>query len=558
MQTEDLMLLGAFALLLLLCAPLVGRWVATVLEGRPHRLSTSLGAVERGIYAGAGIDPNRGMGWKSYLLAVLTFNALGLAAVLGLQMLQHHLPGNPQHLPPVPFWLALNTAISFATNTNWQAYAGESTLSYATQMLGLGVQNFLSAATGIAVFAAFTRGLTRGPGSHLGNAWADLVRTTLYVLLPLSLALAVLLLTQGVVQGFSAYPEVVTLEGVRQLVPLGPAASQIAIKQLGTNGGGFFGVNSAHPFENPTPFSNLLQTIAILLLPVALPLAYGVLTGRRKDGHVLFGVMAMLFLVGLALTVVAEGGLGAGALEGKEYRFGTVATALWSTATTAASNGSVNGMHDSMAPLSGLVQLANMMVGEVVFGGVGAGMYGMLLYVLLAVFLAGLMVGRTPEYLGKRIDAPMLGWTVVGLLLPSAVVLAGTALACLLPAGAAPTTAPGPHGFSRILYAWTSAANNNGSAFGGLDASTDFYCIGLGLAMLLGRFGVIVPILVLSGRALACRRVPPSPGTFPTGGVLFAVLLLAVIVIVGGLTFLPSLALGPIAEHLLMSTGRTF
>ncbi|MFO1492417.1 MAG: potassium-transporting ATPase subunit KdpA [Kiritimatiellia bacterium] len=558
MQTNDIALLIVFLLALGLSAPALGAWMAKVFSGEPHLLSRMLGRVERLILRSAGVDPGRGMGWKTYLSAILVFNLAGFVVLMALQLLQHRLPANPQGLPAVPPWLAFNTAVSFVTNTNWQAYSGEATLSNLTQMLGLGVQNFLSAATGIAVFLALVRGLRGRPGDHLGNAWVDLVRATLHVLLPLSIVLAVALVSQGVVQSFADFPEASTLEGAKQVVPLGPAASQIAIKQLGTNGGGFFGVNSAHPFENPTPLSNFLELLAILLLPAALPFTFGRMTGRPRDGRVLFGVMAALFLGATALSITAEHGLGAAGLEGKELRFGPAATALWGAATTAASNGSVNGMHDSMAPLSGAAQLFQMMTGEVIFGGVGSGMYGMLLYALLAVFLAGLMVGRTPEYLGKRIDAPMLAWAVAGLLLPSAAILAGTALSCALPAGAGAVSNAGPHGFSQILYAWTSAGANNGSAFGGLGAGADFYCIGLGVAMLVGRYGVIVPVLLLAGRALRCRSVPPSGGTFPTGGLLFGVLLLSVIVIVGGLTFLPALFLGPVAEHLLLSAGRLF
>jgi potassium-transporting ATPase potassium-binding subunit len=562
MKTNDWFFLFSFGVLLAGLAPLIGYWMAKVLNGERNLLSRALLPVERIIYKTAGIQPEREMHWRTYLLSLMIFNGLGFLAVLGLQLVQRSMPLNPQQLPNVPGWLAFNTAVSFMTNTNWQAYSGENTLSYLVQMAGLGVQNFLSAATGIAVLLAFTRGLVRHSAETIGNFWNDVTRTTLYVLLPLSILMALVLAQQGVVQSLSHNMIAHTLTGQQQTIPLGPAASQVAIKQLGTNGGGYFGANSAHPFENPTPLTNFLEMLAILLLPASLVFMYGKMVGNKKHGWMIFGVMVILLAGGLALACLADGwmakqipGLN---LEGREFRFGPANGVMWSVFTTAASNGSVNSMHGSMGPLTGLVQMFNMMIGEVIFGGVGCGMYGMLLYVILTVFIAGLMVGRSPEYLGKRIDRYIVIWASIGLLLPSAVILFGTSLSCLSPAAVAARLNGGPHGFSEILYAWTSAAANNGSAMAGLNASTDFYTIGLGIAMLLGRFGVIVPVLAIAGRLIQGKSVPPSAGTFPTDTLTFAAILTAIILIVGGLTFFPALSLGPIIEHLLMKTGNLF
>ncbi|MBM2806146.1 MAG: potassium-transporting ATPase, subunit [Deltaproteobacteria bacterium] len=519
--------------------------------------------LETWIFRIGGIDPKVEMSWSGYLNALLVFNGLGFLAVFFLQLFQSQLPLNPAGLPDVPWPLAFNTAVSFMTNTNWQAYSGEATLSYLVQMLGLTVQNFFSAATGIAVFLALTRGLTGKSSNGVGNFWVDLTRATVHILLPLSLLLSVALAAQGVVQTFAPYVAATTLEGAKQMIPLGPAASQIAIKQLGTNGGGFFGVNSAHPFENPTALTNFLQALAILLLPAALTYSFGKMTGNVKQGWCLFAAMTVLFLGGLSIGLWAEyqpnHGLGLPtSLEGKELRFGTASSVLWSVATTAASNGSVNAMHSSMAPLTGLVQMFNIMLGEVVFGGVGAGLYGILIFVILTVFIAGLMVGRTPEYLGKKIEKREIVWAVVAIILPSAMILCGTALSCLLPDALASRANTGPHGFSEMLYAWTSASGNNGSAFAGLNANTNFYNIGLGLAMLMGRFGVIIPALAIAGSMAGKKISPPSPGTFPTDGGTFVMLLIGVIIIVGGLTFLPALTLGPVLEHFLTIQGRLF
>lgn len=562
MRPNDLFQVLLYLALLLASAPLLARWMCRSLNGQRHFLRPILGPIERAMYALAGVHPEKEMHWRTYLQSLLLFNGLGFLAVFALQVFQASLPLNPQRLPNVPWWLALNTAISFMTNTNWQAYSGEATLSYLVQMAGLGVQNFLSAATGIAVMLALARALGRKTSETIGNFWCDLTRTILYVLLPLSILFALVLAGQGVVQSFDKYRTARTLEGREQIIPSGPAASQVAIKELGTNGGGFFGANSTHPLENPTPLTNFLEMVALLLLPAALPLVYGRMVGNRRHGWCLFGVMLVLFGAGLSVSLKAEHDVlrtrPALAMEGKETRTGMTASAVWATATTAASNGSVNAMHDSMAPLSGLVQLANMMIGEVIFGGVGAGVYGVVLFALLTVFIAGLMVGRTPEYLGKRLDISTIIWAMVGLLLPSAVILVGTAMSCINTGALASRLNSGPHGFSEILYAWTSASANNGSAFAGLNASTVFYCIGLGLAMLLGRFGVIIPAIYVAGHLGGKKTVPPSSGTFPTDTVTFAALLISVILIVGGLIFFPAMSLGPIVEHMLLGQGRFF
>lgn len=553
MKTRELAQLVLYLGLLTLCTPVLGGFMAKVFMGEPPRWAAWLTRLEGWVYRAAGCDPRVEMRWTTYAAALLLFNLCGLLVLLALQLAQGFLPLNPQRLPAVPFGLALNTAVSFVTNTDWQAYSGEATLSYLTQMLGLTVQNFLSAATGMAVLLALTRGLARRGVTTLGNLWADLVRATVYVLLPLSLALSLALVAQGVVQTLSPYETATTLEGGTQVIPLGPVASQVAIKQIGSNGGGFFGANSAHPFENPTPLSNFLELLAILLIPAALTSTYGRMVGSRRQGWVLFAAMLLLFLVGLVVALAAE--RRHGTPEGKETRVGTMNSVLWATATTAASNGSVNAMHDSLSPLAGLVPLANLLLGEVVFGGVGAGLYGMLMFVLLTVFMAGLMVGRTPEYLGRRIEAREVTLAMVAVLVPGVLVLLISALAVLTPAGLAGLGNHGPHGLTEILYACASMANNNGSAFGGLNANTPFYN-GLGAAaMLAGRFAVILPALGIAGSMAAKRVAPPSAGTFPTDGALFAALLVAVVLIIGLLTFFPVLALGPILEHLLDVRG---
>jgi K+-transporting ATPase ATPase A chain len=563
MQKHEVAQFLIYMAALIIGTPLLGRWMAKIFTNQETFPVKWLRPIERCIYQLSGVDEREEMSWKEYAVALVIFNGLGFLTVLMLQLLQAHLPFNPQKLPNVPFALALNTATSFVTNTNWQAYSGESTLSYLVQMLGLGVQNFLSAATGIAVFLAMTRGFIRKSASTLGNFWADATKSTLYVLLPLSTIMAVLLVGQGVVQTFNPYATATTLEGASQQIPLGPAASQIAIKQLGTNGGGFFGVNSAHPFENPTPFSNFLEMLAILLIPSALVYTYGIMVGNQRHGWCIWATMLIFFLVGFGISWWAEtqynpifhtGNL----MEGKETRFGVMNSVLWSTATTDASNGSVNSMHDSLSPLAGMVAIFNIMLGEIIFGGVGAGLYGILLHVILTVFIAGLMVGRTPEYLGKKIEAGEVKWTVVAVLAPSIVVLIGTAISCITSVGLSSLANKGAHGLSEMLYAWTSASNNNGSAFAGLNANTPFYNYGLAFAMFVGRFAVIIPVLAIAGNMVQKKIAPPSLGTFPTDGVIFTVLLTSIILIVGGLTFMPVLSLGPIVEHFLMLQGRIF
>ncbi|MEI6350283.1 MAG: potassium-transporting ATPase subunit KdpA [Verrucomicrobiota bacterium] len=563
MNERDFLQVALFLGGLIAITPPLGRWMAAVFAGEKIFLAPVLGGLESALYRLSGIDVRREMNWKRYLGALLAFNTLGILAVLTIQMTQAWLPLNPQKLPNLPFALALNTAVSFVTNTNWQAYSGESTMSYGTQMLALCVQNFLSAATGLSVAIALIRGLTRRCSETLGNFWADITRATLYVLLPLSLLFAVVLVGQGVVQSFAPYTEVTTLEGAKQVIPLGPAGSQVAIKQIGTNGGGFFGQNSAHPFENPTPLSNFLEILMIFAIPSGLTYTFGCMAGNRRQGWAIFGAMLALFIAGFAVAWPAElahnpaTGLTA-SMEGKETRFGLMNSMLFATVTTDASCGAVNCMHDSAAPLTGLVMLVNMMLGEVVFGGVGAGLYGMLIFALLTVFIAGLMVGRTPEYLGKKIEAREITWAVVAVLAPAAVILVSTAIGCSTKAGVSSIANPGPHGFSEILYAFTSAVANNGSAFAGLNANTDFYNYMTALAAFIGRFAIIAPVLAIAGSLATKKAAPPSAGTFPTDSFTFAALLVAVVVIVGALTFFPALSLGPIVEHLLTQAGRTF
>jgi K+-transporting ATPase ATPase A chain len=611
----------------------LGWFMARVFEGTPGTaplgLGAALGWLERLTYrlCGVRLDPDRKapeMGWKPYAVGILVFNMIGFLAVYGLQRFQHLLPANPAGLGPVEAGSAFNTAVSFVTNTNWQGYGGEVTMSYFTQMLGLGVQNFLSAATGIAVLVALTRGISRKSASTIGNCWVDLTRSTLYILLPLSAGLAIALVSQGVVQTFDGPREVAltvplsysepvkndagetlkhadgteqtkTVAVTTQTIPLGPAASQIAIKQLGTNGGGFFNVNSAHPLENPTPLSNFLQVLAILLIPASLCFTFGEMVRDRRQGWAVLAAMLVIFVPLLGVTYAMEqagnpavGALGVepagagaasaegmpqddhpgasralalstsengpsasagGNMEGKEARFGVVNSAIWAAATTAASNGSVNAMHDSFTPLGGLIPMWLMQLGEVVFGGVGSGLYGMLMFVIVAVFVAGLMVGRTPEYLGKKIEPFEMKMAAIAVLVPCALVLIGTAVAVLIPQGAT-TSNPGAHGFSQILYAFSSAGNNNGSAFAGLTANTPFYNLTLGLAMWFSRFWIIVPVLAVAGSLAAKKVTPTTSGTLPTHTPVFVLILVAVVVVVGALTFVPALALGPIVEHL--------
>ncbi|MCM2310266.1 MAG: potassium-transporting ATPase subunit KdpA [Steroidobacteraceae bacterium] len=563
------------AVLVALVRPL-GAYMATVYQGDRTWLSPAIAPLERLVYRVAGIDPAHDQHWKHYALALLAFNVVGILAVYLLQRLQGMLPLNPQGFGAVSPDSSFNTAVSFATNTNWQGYGGETTMSYLTQMLGLGVQNFVSAASGMAVLVALIRGLVRREATGIGNFWVDLTRGTLYILLPLSALLALVLVSQGTVQSFAPYRQVSLVEPVtievpvtEQTVPLGPAASQVAIKQLGTNGGGFFNVNSAHPFENPTPLSNLLGMLAILLIPAALCYTFGHMVGDTRQGWAVLAAMFVIF-VPLALGGYAAEQAGnprldpalvdqqasfrqpGGNMEGKELRFGIASSALWAAATTAASNGSVNAMHGSFTPLGGLVPMWLIQLGEVVFGGVGSGLYGMLMFAIVTVFIAGLMVGRTPEYLGKKIEAYEVKMAALVLLIPCFTVLLGTAAASVVLVAIAQVGNPGPHGFSEILYAFSSAGNNNGSAFGGLSANTPFYNLTLGAAMWVARYGLMIPVLAVAGSLAAKRAVAVTAGTLPTHTPLFITMLVGVVLLVGALTFVPALVLGPVVEHLQM------
>jgi K+-transporting ATPase ATPase A chain len=559
------------AVLLALVKPL-GWYMARVYEGKPLGLDRVLGPVERLVYRLCDVDPRREVGWKRYALSVLAFNAAGFVFLYAIQRVQYFLPLNPEHWAAVKTHTAFNAAVSFVTNTNWQSYGGETTMSYLTQMLGMTVQNFVSAATGMAVLVAMIRGFARRNSETIGNFWVDMTRSTLYILLPLSILWAVLLMSQGVVQTYGSYPKAALIEPIKgadgkmiteQTLAVGPAASQIAIKQIGTNGGGFFNANSAHPFENATPLSNFLETLAILLIPAGLCYTFGRMVGDVRQGWAVLAAMVVIFAGMLALCWYSEqqappwlAGLGvdttAGNLEGKEVRFGTANSALWATATTCASNGSVNSMHDSYMPLGGLVPMLLIQLGEVVFGGVGSGLYGMLIFAIIAVFIAGLMVGRTPEYLGKKIEAFEIKMAALAILIPVIIILIGAAVAVVVPAARASTANPGPHGFSEILYAFSSAAGNNGSAFAGLSADTPFYNVALGLTMLIGRYWVLLPALAIGGSLAHKKIVPVSAGTLPTHGVLFVGLLVSVVLIIGALSFIPAVALGPIVEHLLL------
>lgn len=558
MSISDITFLALFFLILGASIPCLGNFMLWVFQGQKNFLTPVLGPVEKWIYRLGKVSQQQEMTWREYAKTLLVFNFLGFLVLLLLLLFQGYLPMNPEHKPGVTCWLALNTAISFMTNTNWQAYSGEQVLSYGTQMWGLTVQNFLSAAAGMCVAIALIRGIVRRQSAYIGNFWVDLTRSVLYILLPLSILYSVALMSEGVIQNFSAYVHATTLEGAEQVIPMGPVASQVAIKQLGTNGGGFFGVNSAHPYENPTPLSNLLQTLAILLIPAAFVYTFGRMVNAQRQGWALLAAMAILFVacLGFALWAESTGGRclqGMVLLEGKEVRFGVVPSVLWGIATTAASNGSVNAMHSSFSPLAGLTAMLNMMFGEVVFGGVGAGLYGMLMVVILTVFVAGLMVGRTPEYLGKKIEAREIKMAALAVLAPSAVILVFSAFACVTEPGLSSMLHRGsPHGLSEILYAFTSAANNNGSAFAGLNANTVFYNGLLGLAMLIGRFLVMIPALAIAGSLAAKKYIPPSVGTFATDNGVFVLLLIGMVVVIGALVFFPALALGPIVEHLLM------
>ena len=583
--------------LMALAKPL-GWYMARVYEGESVGLNRLLAPVERLIYRLSGVNPKEEMRWTDYAIGMLVFNLLGALAVFALQRLQASLPFNPQNLPGVSPDSAFNTAVSFATNTNWQGYGGETTMSYLTQMLGLTVQNFVSAATGMAVLVALIRGFIRRNADTIGNFWVDLTRSVLYILMPLSLILALVLVGQGVVQTFSPYqtvplvetvtyeqpklgadgqalqdasgkPVMETVEVKEQVVAVGPAASQVAIKQLGTNGGGFFNVNSAHPLENPTPLSNFLEMLSILLIPGALCYTFGMMVGDTRQGWAILAAMTLVLVALIFVTVPAEQSgnpalaalsvdqsasvsQSGGNMEGKETRFGITNSALWAVATTAASNGSVNAMHDSFTPIGGMVPMWLMQLGEVIFGGVGSGLYGMIMFAIVAVFVSGLMIGRTPEYLGKKIEAYEMKMAAIVILIPPLIVLGGTALAVMVEVGKASVFNPGAHGFSEVLYAFSSAGNNNGSAFGGLSANTPFYNAMLGLAMLFSRYWLAVPVLAIAGSLAAKKNVPVGPGTLPTHTPLFVVLLIGTVLMVGALTFVPALALGPVVEHLQM------
>lgn len=567
MTIQGWTLILLFVAMVLMLAKPVGLWLFALYEGRRTPLHALLGPVERGFYRLSGIDPTQEQGWRRYAVHMLIFNAVLLLATYGLLRLQGVLPFNPQGFGAVSEPLAFNTAISFAANTNWQSYAGESTMSNLSQMLALTIHNFLSAATGIALAFALFRGFARRSATGIGNFWVDMTRVTLYLLLPLSVVLALFYIASGVPQTLAGSVDVTTLEGARQTIALGPVASQEAIKMLGTNGGGFFNANSAHPFENPTALTNLVQMLSIFLIGAGLTYTFGKAVGNVRQGWAILAAMMTLFLIGVTITYWQEAagnpilhglGVAGGNMEGKELRFGIAASALFSVVTTAASCGAVNAMHDSFTAIGGMIPLFNMQLGEVVIGGVGAGIYGFLLFAILAVFVAGLMVGRTPEYVGKKIEAREVKLAVLAIAILPLIILGFTAVASVLPAGLAGPLNKGPHGFSEILYAFTSAVANNGSAFAGLSANTPFYNGMLGVAMWIGRFFIIVPMLAIAGGLAAKRHTPETAGSFPTTGPLWTGLLIGIVLVVGGLTFLPSLALGPIADHLAMVRGQLF
>jgi potassium-transporting ATPase potassium-binding subunit len=551
----------------------LGNYMYRVFEGDQQPLPRLFGTIERLLYKLCGVDPKQHQDWKQYTLAMLVFSAITLLVTYGIERLQHVLPLNPQNFPPVAPDLAFNTAASFTTNTNWQSYSGESTMSYLTQMAGLAWHNFMSAAIGIGIALALARGITYrlqvGTAKTLGNFWVDLVRATAYVLIPLSIPIALLLVSQGVIQNFSSYVEMTTLEGVKQTLAMGPVASQEIIKELGTNGGGFFNANSAHPFESPTPLTNFIELLLIFSIPAAITYTYGRMARDQRQGWVLFAAMALIFVVGVWVAYYNEAqgnplmrGIavdqGAGNWEGKETRFGIANSALFATVTTATSCGAVNSMHDSFTALGGLVPLANIQLGELVFGGVGAGLYAMLIYVILSVFIAGLMVGRTPEYLGKKIESREIKLSMLYVLIFPLLILYYAGWSLVAPYGLSSLNNAGPHGLSEILYAYSSAAGNNGSAFAGLNANTPWYNVSLGITMLAGRFLMIVPAMAIAGSLVGKKAVPESLGTFPTNGSLFVVLLVGVIIIVGALTFFPALSLGPIVEHFIAQSGKVY
>jgi K+-transporting ATPase ATPase A chain len=554
------------AIVVALVKPL-GGYMTRVFNGERTFLSPALRPLEAGLYVVSGVDEKREQHWLTYTVAMLLFNLVGFLLLYALMRLQGGLPLNPAEQSAVAPDLAFNTAVSFATNTNWQNYGGETTMSYLTQMLGLTVQNFVSAATGIVLAVALIRGFARASAQTIGNFWVDVTRCTLYVLLPICVIFGLFLVWQGIPQTLGAYVEATTLEGGKQTIAIGPVASQIAIKMLGTNGGGFFNANAAHPFENPTALSNFVQMVSIFAVGAALTNVFGRMVGNERQGWAILAVMGVLFIAGVAVTYWAEAhgndaftamGLTGGNMEGKEVRFGIVASALFAVITTAASCGAVNAMHDSFTALGGMIPLINIQLGEVIVGGVGAGLYGMLLFVIISVFVAGLMVGRTPEYVGKKIEAKEVKMAMLAILILPLMYLGWTAAAVVIPSAVASMANPGPHGFTEVLYAYTSQTGNNGSAFAGLSGNTPWYNITGGVAMLVGRFWMIIPAMAIAGSLAAKKTVPASAGTFPTTGGLFVGLVVGVILIVGGLTFFPALALGPIVEHLAMTAGTTF
>jgi K+-transporting ATPase ATPase A chain len=575
MTANGLLQIAVFAALVILTVKPLGAYMAAVFSGERNLLTPVFGPVERAIYRLCGVRADEEQHWTTYAVAVLAFSAVGFVVFYAMLRLQGVLPFNPQGLGAVSQHLSFNTAVSFITNTNWQSYGGETTLSYASQMLALTTHNFVSAAAGIALAIALIRGFARRSAKTIGNFWVDLTRATLYVLLPMAVVMALVLIWQGVPQNFDSYAAATTLEGAKQTIAQGPVASQEAIKMLGTNGGGFFNVNSAHPFENPNALTNLIEMWAILAISAALTHTFGRMVGNTRQGWAIFAVMGVLYLGGQLACTYAESQPSAklaalhidqapsalqagGNMEGKDVRFGIVNSTIWAVATTDASNGSVNAMHDSFTPLGGLIPMFNIQLGEVVFGGVGSGLYGMLLFAIVAMFVAGLMVGRTPEYLGKKLEAREVKMAILAILVTPLACLVPAAIAAVAPAGLAGLNNAGPHGFSEILYAFSSASGNNGSAFAGLTANTLFYNLMLGFAMLLGRFFWIVPMLAVAGSLAAKKIVPPSEGTFPTTGPLFVGLLAGVVIIVGGLTFFPALALGPLAEHFAMHAGTLY
>jgi potassium-transporting ATPase potassium-binding subunit len=565
MEITDLIFILILIFVTIILAVPIGKYMSKVFTGQKTFMTPLMLPVEQLIYRIVGINENEEMNWKRYAYALIVFNIIAIIFIFALQILQGFLPLNPQHMPGVRWDTALNTAISFVTNTNWQSYAGETTMSYFTQMLGLAVQNFVSAAVGIATILVLVRGFTRKNTGNLGNFWVDMTRTILYILLPLSIIFAIVLVSQGVVQTLDPYTTAETLDGVNQTIPLGPAASQIAIKMLGSNGGGFFNVNSAHPFENPNSITNFLETLAILLLPISLVFAFGYMVRNFRQGLAIFAVMMILFVMGLCVALWAEDqenpilqkiGISGGNLEGKEVRFGVTESTIWGVLTTMVSNGGVNMMHDSVMPLTGLVFMFNMATGEVIFGGLGVGLAGMLFYIILTMFIAGLMIGRTPEFLGKKLGPPEMSLAVIPIVLPHAAILTLAAIAISTSQGLTGLNNPSAHGMSEILYAYLSTVGNNGSAFAGLSANTVFYNLTGGVAMLIGRFATIIPAIALAGLLAQKGKIPISSATFPTTGPLFIILVVMVVILLGALTFFSVFALGPGLEHLFMQGGR--